>query len=66
MLCRKMGNLKGMVNKIIPLCPSLNSFSFQWLHKQAEARRAMNTDIPELYDLKEEEKNPEWLKDKGK
>ncbi|KAK2505651.1 hypothetical protein MC885_016102 [Smutsia gigantea] len=25
----------------------------------------MNTDIPELSDLKEEEKNPEWLKDKG-
>ncbi|XP_040082513.1 dynein assembly factor 4, axonemal isoform X3 [Oryx dammah] len=38
----------------------------EWLHKQAEARRAMNTDIPELCDLKEEEKNPEWLKDKGK
>ncbi|XP_036909836.1 dynein assembly factor 4, axonemal isoform X1 [Sturnira hondurensis] len=37
----------------------------EWLHKQAEARRAMNTDIPELRDLKEEEKNPEWLKDKG-
>ncbi|XP_054307939.1 dynein axonemal assembly factor 4 isoform X4 [Pongo pygmaeus] len=38
----------------------------EWLHKQAEARRAMNTDIAELCDLKEEEKNPEWLKDKGK
>ncbi|XP_058521812.1 dynein axonemal assembly factor 4 isoform X1 [Ochotona princeps] len=37
----------------------------EWLHKQAEARRAMNTDIPELSDLKEDEKNPEWLKDKG-
>ncbi|KAF6351134.1 dynein axonemal assembly factor 4 [Rhinolophus ferrumequinum] len=37
----------------------------EWLHKQAEAQRAMNTDIPELCDLKEEEKNPEWLKDKG-
>ncbi|XP_016013812.1 dynein assembly factor 4, axonemal isoform X2 [Rousettus aegyptiacus] len=37
----------------------------EWLHKQAEARRAMNTDIPELCDLKEEEKNPDWLKDKG-
>ncbi|KAM6202774.1 dynein axonemal assembly factor 4 [Rhynchocyon petersi] len=37
----------------------------EWLHKQAEARRIMNSDIPELYDLKEEEKNPEWLKDKG-
>ncbi|XP_039721461.1 dynein axonemal assembly factor 4 isoform X2 [Pteropus medius] len=37
----------------------------EWLHKQAEARRVMNTDIPELCDLKEEEKNPDWLKDKG-
>nr|XP_036876883.1 dynein assembly factor 4, axonemal isoform X5 [Manis javanica] len=37
----------------------------EWLHKQAEAQRTMNTDIPELSDLKEEEKNPEWLKDKG-
>uniref|UniRef100_A0A4X2K4A2 Dynein axonemal assembly factor 4 n=1 Tax=Vombatus ursinus TaxID=29139 RepID=A0A4X2K4A2_VOMUR len=37
----------------------------EWLHKQAEARRIMNEDIPELHDLKEEEKNPEWLKDKG-
>ncbi|XP_074183815.1 dynein axonemal assembly factor 4 isoform X2 [Rhinolophus sinicus] len=37
----------------------------EWLHKQAEAQRAMNTDIPELCDLKEEEKNPEWLKEKG-
>ncbi|XP_003418373.2 dynein axonemal assembly factor 4 [Loxodonta africana] len=37
----------------------------EWLHKQAEARRAVNTDIPELCDLKDEEKNPEWLKDKG-
>ncbi|XP_071070308.1 dynein axonemal assembly factor 4 isoform X2 [Dasypus novemcinctus] len=38
----------------------------EWLHKQAEARRIINTDIPELCDLKEEEKNPEWLKEKGK
>jgi hypothetical protein len=42
------------------------SFFFQWLHKQAEARRAMNIDIPEFSDLKEEEKNPDWLKEKGK
>uniref|UniRef100_A0A096NM61 Dynein axonemal assembly factor 4 n=1 Tax=Papio anubis TaxID=9555 RepID=A0A096NM61_PAPAN len=41
------------------------SVMMKWLHKQAEARRAMNADIPELCDLKEEEKNPEWLKDKG-
>ncbi|XP_075431862.1 dynein axonemal assembly factor 4 isoform X2 [Ascaphus truei] len=37
----------------------------QWLHQQAEARRAINVDDLELQDLKEEEKNPEWLKDKG-
>ncbi|XP_073922101.1 dynein axonemal assembly factor 4 isoform X2 [Castor canadensis] len=37
----------------------------EWLHKQAEARRAMNIDIPEFSDLKEEEKNPDWLKEKG-
>uniref|UniRef100_A0A8C2YN09 Uncharacterized protein n=1 Tax=Chinchilla lanigera TaxID=34839 RepID=A0A8C2YN09_CHILA len=39
--------------------------SLQWLHKQAQARRAVNTDAPEFGDLKEEEKNPEWLKEKG-
>ncbi|XP_005996227.1 dynein assembly factor 4, axonemal [Latimeria chalumnae] len=37
----------------------------EWLQKQAEARRAMNADVPELKDLKEEEKNPDWLKEKG-
>ncbi|XP_023579851.1 dynein assembly factor 4, axonemal isoform X2 [Octodon degus] len=37
----------------------------EWLHKQAQARRAMNTYVPEFFDLKEEEKNPEWLKEKG-
>ncbi|XP_055452973.1 dynein axonemal assembly factor 4 isoform X1 [Psammomys obesus] len=37
----------------------------EWLHKQAEARRAMSTDLPEFSDLKEEEKNPDWLKEKG-
>uniref|UniRef100_H0VXH9 Dynein axonemal assembly factor 4 n=1 Tax=Cavia porcellus TaxID=10141 RepID=H0VXH9_CAVPO len=37
----------------------------EWLHKQAQAQRAMNTDAPEFGDLKEEEKNPEWLKEKG-
>ncbi|XP_053127806.1 dynein axonemal assembly factor 4 isoform X2 [Hemicordylus capensis] len=37
----------------------------EWLCKQAEAFRAINADIAEIDDLKEEEKNPEWLKDKG-
>ncbi|XP_013812716.1 dynein axonemal assembly factor 4 [Apteryx mantelli] len=37
----------------------------EWLNKQAEARRAINADLSELEDLKEEEKNPDWLKDKG-
>lgn len=34
--------------------------------KQAEAKRAMDADMAELKDLKETERNPEWLKDKGK
>ncbi|XP_008937595.1 PREDICTED: dyslexia susceptibility 1 candidate gene 1 protein, partial [Merops nubicus] len=37
----------------------------EWLCKQAEARRTVSADMSELEDLKEEEKNPDWLKDKG-
>ncbi|KAK3549063.1 hypothetical protein QTP70_030121 [Hemibagrus guttatus] len=37
----------------------------EWLRKQAEARRAANADLAELDDLTEEERNPDWLKDKG-
>ncbi|NXJ08273.1 DAAF4 factor, partial [Odontophorus gujanensis] len=37
----------------------------EWLQKQAEARRTITADLSELEDLKEEEKNPDWLKDKG-
>jgi len=35
----------------------------QWLAKQAEARRIIELDDK---DLSEEEKNPVWLRDKGK
>uniref|UniRef100_A0A3Q0SZT1 Dynein axonemal assembly factor 4 n=1 Tax=Amphilophus citrinellus TaxID=61819 RepID=A0A3Q0SZT1_AMPCI len=37
----------------------------EWLRKQAEAWEAVNVDVGELKDLKEEERNPDWLKDKG-
>ncbi|XP_073328902.1 dynein axonemal assembly factor 4 [Pagrus major] len=37
----------------------------EWLKKQAEARRAVNADVEELKDLKENEKNSDWLKNKG-
>ncbi|KFV14400.1 Dyslexia susceptibility 1 candidate 1, partial [Tauraco erythrolophus] len=37
----------------------------EWLRKQAEAQRTISADMSELEDLKEEEKNPDWLKDKG-
>ncbi|XP_036126222.1 dynein assembly factor 4, axonemal isoform X2 [Molossus molossus] len=65
---RSVGNIKiNFTPRVFPtaLRESQVAEEEEWLHKQAEARRAMNTDIPELSDLKEEEKNPEWLKDKG-
>lgn len=65
---RSVGNIKiNFTPRVFPtaLRESQVAEEEEWLHKQAEARRAINTDIPELCDLKEEEKNPEWLKDKG-
>ncbi|XP_007194978.1 dynein axonemal assembly factor 4 isoform X2 [Balaenoptera acutorostrata] len=65
---RSVGNIKiNFTPRVFPtaLRESQVAEEEEWLHKQAEARRAMNTDIPELCDLTEEEKNPEWLKDKG-
>ncbi|KAM4734060.1 dynein axonemal assembly factor 4 [Anableps anableps] len=37
----------------------------EWLKKQAEARRAASAEMKELQDLTEEERNPDWLKEKG-
>ncbi|XP_028287121.1 dynein axonemal assembly factor 4 [Parambassis ranga] len=37
----------------------------EWLRKQAAARRAMSADAEELRDLKEDERNPDWLKDRA-
>ncbi|XP_039989471.1 dynein assembly factor 4, axonemal [Xiphias gladius] len=37
----------------------------EWLKKQAEARRALNADVEELKNLKEADRNPDRLKDKG-
>ncbi|XP_009909530.2 dynein axonemal assembly factor 4 [Dryobates pubescens] len=48
-----------------PLRESRVAEEEEWLHKQAEARRTVSADLSELEDLKEEEKNPDWLKDKG-
>ncbi|XP_023669874.2 dynein axonemal assembly factor 4 [Paramormyrops kingsleyae] len=37
----------------------------EWLKKQADARRQTSTDVSALNDLKEDERNPDWLKEKG-
>ncbi|XP_069838580.1 dynein axonemal assembly factor 4 isoform X2 [Dendropsophus ebraccatus] len=65
---RKSGSIKiHFTPRIFPtaLRESRIAEEEEWLQKQAEARRATNTDNLDLQDLKEEEKNPDWLKDKG-
>ncbi|XP_038606346.1 dynein assembly factor 4, axonemal isoform X1 [Tachyglossus aculeatus] len=65
---RSVGNIKiHFTPRVFPtaLRESRVAEEEEWLHKQAEARRATNADIPEMSDLKEEEKNPEWLREKG-
>uniref|UniRef100_A0A3P8UKZ5 Dynein axonemal assembly factor 4 n=1 Tax=Cynoglossus semilaevis TaxID=244447 RepID=A0A3P8UKZ5_CYNSE len=37
----------------------------KWLKNQAEARRSRSSGAEDLQELSENEKNPEWLKDKG-
>ncbi|KAJ8252417.1 hypothetical protein COCON_G00217290 [Conger conger] len=37
----------------------------EWLKKQAEARRVSSADAAELDDLTDEERNPDWLREKG-
>ncbi|XP_072254888.1 dynein axonemal assembly factor 4 [Pyxicephalus adspersus] len=65
---RKSGSIKiNFTPRVFPtaLRESRLAEEEEWLQKQAAARRAINTDNLEIQDLKEEEKNPEWLKDKA-
>ncbi|XP_075061314.1 dynein axonemal assembly factor 4 isoform X2 [Mixophyes fleayi] len=65
---RKTGSIRiQFTPRVFPTAvrESLLAEEEEWLQKQAAARRAINSDNLELQDLKEEERNPEWLKDKG-
>ncbi|XP_073474866.1 dynein axonemal assembly factor 4 isoform X2 [Aquarana catesbeiana] len=65
---RKTGSIKiQFTPRVFPtaLRESRLAEEEEWLQKQAAARRAINTESLEIQDLKEEEKNPEWLKDKA-
>ncbi|NWS73575.1 DAAF4 factor, partial [Crotophaga sulcirostris] len=57
----------NFTSRVFPtaLRESLIAEEEEWLRKQAEARRTVSADLSELEDLKEEEENPDWLKDKG-
>ncbi|XP_062405313.1 dynein assembly factor 4, axonemal [Sardina pilchardus] len=65
---RSCGNIKvNFTPRVFPtaLRESRVPEEEEWLKKQAEARRAVAADLAELDDLKPEERNPDWLKDKG-
>nr|XP_057931229.1 dynein assembly factor 4, axonemal [Doryrhamphus excisus]XP_057931230.1 dynein assembly factor 4, axonemal [Doryrhamphus excisus]XP_057931231.1 dynein assembly factor 4, axonemal [Doryrhamphus excisus] len=65
---RRLGNIEvSFTPRVFPtaLRESRVAEEEEWLNKQAEARRAVNADVEELNDLTEEERNPDWLKEKG-
>ncbi|KAJ8249342.1 hypothetical protein GJAV_G00233760 [Gymnothorax javanicus] len=65
---RSCGNIKvKFTPRVFPtaLRESRVAEEEEWLKKQAEARRVSGEDLPELNDLKQEERNPDWLKEKG-
>lgn len=55
--------LKFNNNDYFPTTDKKIKYVLQWLRKQAESRRIIEL---ENSDLTEEEKNPVWLRDKGK
>ncbi|XP_069766382.1 dynein axonemal assembly factor 4 [Narcine bancroftii] len=65
---RSAGNIQVQFTpRVFPtaLRESLIAEEEEWLRKQAEARRVNDAHAPDFKDLKEEERNPDWLKDKG-
>ncbi|XP_012670203.2 dynein assembly factor 4, axonemal isoform X2 [Clupea harengus] len=65
---RSCGNIKvNFTPRVFPtaLRESRLPDEEEWLKKQAEARRTVAADLAELDDLKPEERNPDWLKEKG-
>ncbi|XP_054632878.1 dynein assembly factor 4, axonemal isoform X2 [Dunckerocampus dactyliophorus] len=65
---RRLGNIEvSFTPRVFPtaLRESRVAEEEEWLKKQAEARRVVNADVEELNDLREEERNPDWLKEKG-
>ncbi|XP_047200769.1 dynein assembly factor 4, axonemal isoform X1 [Girardinichthys multiradiatus] len=65
---RRCGNIAvTFTPRVFPtaLRESLVPEEEEWLKKQAEARRAVSAEVEELQDLTEEERNHDWLKQKG-
>ncbi|CAJ1057307.1 dynein assembly factor 4%2C axonemal isoform X3 [Xyrichtys novacula] len=65
---RSAGNIQvSFTHRVFPtaLRESRIQEEEEWLQRQAEARRALTVNIEELTDLKEEQRNHDWLKEKG-